>query len=184
MTNASLRRGGARGLALAVVLAAAGCGGAEEAPRANARPLPARAAAQEDPLFPAEPTGPQHLAAVELAVGGRTVRAEVARTETERQCGLMFRRDLGESDGMLFVFPEAEFRTFWMHNTPLPLSIAYVAADGRITQISDMAPMSDETTPSREAVPFALEMRQGWFRAAGVREGDRVDGLARAGAAR
>lgn len=122
----------------------------------------------------------QHLPAIELRVGGRPVRAEVARTDPERHTGLMFRRDLGESEGMLFVFADEDFRAFWMHDTPLPLSIAYVARDGRITQISDMQPLSDETTPSREAVPYALEMHQGWFRAAGVHEGDRVEGLDRA----
>lgn len=92
----------------------------------------------------------------------------------------MGRRDLGENDGMLFVFPRAEFRSFWMHATPLPLSIAYLADDGRITQIADMRPFDETTIESREAVRYALEVNRGWFRAKGVREGDRVEGLDRA----
>jgi uncharacterized membrane protein (UPF0127 family) len=145
-------------------------------------PPPRRAAppAAAGAATPAGPEGPQHLPAIDIRVGGHLVRAEIARTEAERRVGLMRRRDLGESEGMLFVFPRADFRFFWMHDTPLPLSIAYIAADGRITQISDMRPFDEETTPSREAIPYALEMNQGWFRANGVKEGDRVEGLERA----
>ena len=135
----------------------------------------------DDRTAPFVPRGPQHLATIELRLNGRWLTTEVARTEPERQTGLMFRRDLPDDAGMLFVFPFDDFRAFWMHETPLPLSIAYVARDGTITQIADMQSFDEGLTPSREQVPFALEVHQGWFRAAGVREGDRVEGLERAG---
>lgn len=92
----------------------------------------------------------------------------------------MGRRDLGEDEGMLFVYRDDGFRHFWMRNTPLPLSIAFIARDGRITQISNLEPFDEASVSSREAVPYALEVHRGWFRAHGIREGDRVEGLDRA----
>jgi uncharacterized membrane protein (UPF0127 family) len=130
------------------------------------------------------PEKPQHLSKIELKMGGRWVPVEVAKTEKQRQTGLMFRTDLEEGAGMLFVFTASDYRNFWMHETPLPLSIAYIAADGRITQIADLKPYDEDLVPSREQAKYALEVHQGFFRAAGVREGDRVEGLERAGAAK
>jgi uncharacterized membrane protein (UPF0127 family) len=184
---------------LLAVLVLGGCdrpssAGAGNAPRPAAPPAQAQAptatpAPKPPPPPPPQrrpddffiPTEAQHLAAIDLKIGGRWLSAEVARSEPERQTGLMYRNDLGDDAGMLFVFPKDEFRNFWMHDTPLPLSIAYIAADGTITQIADMKPYDEDLTASREQVRYALEVHRGWFRAAGVREGDKVEGLDRAG---
>jgi len=89
----------------------------------------------------------------------------------------MFRTDLGADEGMLFCFPAAEIRSFWMRNTPLPLSVAYLDEAGRIVQIEDMEPFDERSHPSRVPAPFALEVHQGWFRRKRIRVGDRVEGL-------
>ncbi len=177
------RRGATARLPLLALAALGVCPGCDRGAPPG-RPAPDRAppAALAAPATaPADSDrAPQRLSAIELRVGGHRVRAEVARTEDERRKGLMFRRDLGEDEGMLFVFPRDDFRSFWMRNTPLPLSIAYIAADGRISQIEDLRPFDETLVHSREQVRYALEMNRGWFRAHGVREGDRIEGLERA----
>jgi uncharacterized membrane protein (UPF0127 family) len=84
---------------------------------------------------------------------------------------------------MLFVFPDIAPRRFWMKDTPLPLSIAFIADDGRILETADMEPFDTNETRSREPARYALEVRRGWFEARGVKPGDRVHGLERAGRA-
>lgn len=101
----------------------------------------------------------------------------VADEPSERERGLMGVTHLGVDDGMVFVYPEAAPRYFWMKDTPLPLSIAFVGADGRIVAISDMVPLSTALTPSRKPAMYAIEANQGWFLAHGVRVGDSVAGL-------
>lgn len=92
--------------------------------------------------------------------------------------GLMFRESLPEDHGMLFVFADEGYRSFWMKNTSIPLSIAYIDGEGRILQIEDMTPHSLARHRSRDEVPYALEMPQGWFRKNGIAEGDRIEDLA------
>jgi uncharacterized protein len=115
------------------------------------------------------------LASVSIQVGPARILAEIAKTEVERERGLMFRTSLAEGEGMLFVFDKDDRLAFWMKNTKLPLSIAYVASDGTIRQISDMEPFSLATLQSERSVRYALEAPQGWFGRAGVRVGDKVD---------
>ena len=122
-----------------------------------------------------EPSTARGLPKVTLTVGGRSVTAEVADEPAERERGLMFREALAPDAGMLFVYPDARERAFWMKNTPLPLSIAYLDAQGRVVRISDMTPLSTDSVPSGAPAAYALEMAQGWF--AGVQEGDVVTGL-------
>ena len=110
-----------------------------------------------------------------LSVGSAVVSAEIASSPKERELGLMFRRKLDDGKGMLFVFETDDHLTFWMKNTLLPLSIAYIAYDGTIREILDMEPQSLAPVPSQYSVRFALEVPQGWFSRAGVRVGDRVD---------
>lgn len=121
--------------------------------------------------------GDGSLRTVLLQVGGRTVTAEVADEPAERERGLMFREGLAPDTGMLFVYPEARERHFWMKDTPLPLSIAYLDAAGRVVHLADMTPQSTESVPSLQPAAYALEMSQGWFAAANVRVGDTVTGL-------
>ena len=112
---------------------------------------------------------------VELRVGPATFRVEVAATPAARQQGLMFREELGLREGMLFVFDRTEVRSFWMRNTPLPLSIAYIDERGVIVHITDMEPYSEAPVSSRFPARYALEVNRGAFADAGVRVGDRVE---------
>jgi uncharacterized membrane protein (UPF0127 family) len=99
---------------------------------------------------------------------------EMARTITEQQDGLMKRTLMAELEGMIFIYAQDKRMSFWMKDTVLPLSIAFLAADGTITQIEDMKPLdSVNRTMSRQSVRYALEVNQGAFERHGIREGDR-----------
>jgi len=89
----------------------------------------------------------------------------------------MYRFSLRPDQGMVFVFAQPQQLGFWMKNTFVPLSIAFIDSQGRILNIEDMAPQTEATHPSRGLALYALEMRKGWFRDHGVQPGDRVDGL-------
>jgi len=117
------------------------------------------------------------LPAVKLAIKGHKVTAEVAATIDTRTTGLMHRFSLKPDTGMLFVFREPQPLAFWMKNTFVALSIAYMDAQGRIVNIEDMAPQTEDTHPSRGPAQFALEMKKGWFREHGIEPGATVEGL-------
>jgi uncharacterized membrane protein (UPF0127 family) len=119
---------------------------------------------------------PQRLDAITLNAGMHNIRAEVAATPAQRQQGLMYRRDLAQHEGMLFVFPQASTQCFWMRNTPTPLSIAFLRDDGSVVNILDMAPHSEANHCSSEPVRYALEMNQGWFAKRGVKPGFKLKG--------
>ncbi len=108
----------------------------------------------------------------QLTIKGKKLRVEVARTEDEKARGLMFRDKLGADEGMLFVYEEEEFLTFWMKNTPLPLSIAFIDQKGRIVDIQDMEPFSLRTHTSARPARYALEMNRNWFQKNGINVGD------------
>lgn len=120
---------------------------------------------------------PQSLPITTIKVGPHPVAAEVAATPDQRTIGLMYRFSLPADHGMLFVFPEPQPLSFWMRNTYIPLSIAYIDVEGRILNVVEMAPRSDATHPSRGEALYALEMRKGWFADKGVGPGTRVSGL-------
>ncbi|MGO9307764.1 MAG: DUF192 domain-containing protein [Spirochaetia bacterium] len=109
---------------------------------------------------------------VTIRSGGQTLTVEVARTEADRARGLMERTNLGPRDGMIFVFEKDDHLTFWMKNTPTPLSIAFLSAEGKVLQIEDMEPFSESIVRSRLSARYALEMRKGAFSALGIAEGD------------
>jgi uncharacterized protein len=115
------------------------------------------------------------LKALTLKVGPSQVLAEIARTETERERGLMFRTSLADGAGMLFVFDKDDRLAFWMKNTKIPLSLAYIASDGTIRQIADLEPGSLASVQAERSVRYALEVPRGWFDRAGVGVGDKVD---------
>jgi hypothetical protein len=106
------------------------------------------------------------------------VFAEVVSQREDRALGLMYRRSLAPDSGMLFVFDADESQRFWMKNTLIPLSIAYITRDSLITDILEMAPL-DTTTPyvSSKQVRYALEMNSGWFQTRGIKPGDTVRGI-------
>lgn len=112
---------------------------------------------------------------VELRVGSDIYRVEVARSPEERQTGLMNREELGEFEGMLFVFERDQQLSFWMKDTLVPLSIAYLGKDGTIKEMYDMTPLSTRPVGSRFSARYALELPQGAFERSGARVGDRID---------
>jgi hypothetical protein len=117
------------------------------------------------------------LPTVPLSINGHKITAEVAATDEHRATGLMHRFSLKPDHGMVFVFGRAEPQAFWMKNTFIPLSIAFIGADGRIINVDDMAPQDETTHWSKGPARFALEMRKGWFAERGIRAGDIVKGL-------
>lgn len=114
-----------------------------------------------------------------LRIGEHSIRAELANTPQTRQNGLMFRRHLASSSGMIFVFPTPQGVSMWMKNTLIPLSVAFLDAEGRILNIEDMEPHSEKPHSSTSFAKYALEMNQGWFSARAIREGEQVSGLKR-----
>ncbi len=128
---------------------------------------------------PLATAAPPALPTIELAISGHKIAAEVAATPSERETGLMNRFSLRQDSGMLFVFEQPETLSFWMKNTYIPLSIAFIDANGSILNIEDMAPQTESTHWSKGPALFALEMRKGWFAERGVTAGDRVEGVAK-----
>jgi uncharacterized membrane protein (UPF0127 family) len=126
-----------------------------------------------------QPVAAQSLPTTELTINGHRVTAEVASTVATRAVGLMRRFSLRPDHGMLFVFNAPQPLSFWMKDTYIPLSIAFIAADGRILNIEDMAPQTESLHNSRGAAMFALEMKKGWFAQLAITAGDRIDGLAK-----
>ncbi len=112
-----------------------------------------------------------------LHIGQLRIQAEIARTPQSHERGLMQRDYLCPDCGMLFVFPEAGRLSFWMKNTPLPLSIAFIAADGTILNIEEMQPNTTNTHSAQGDALYALEMNKSWFAKNGVKPGHRVRGL-------
>ncbi len=117
------------------------------------------------------------LPATTLTIGSQKLVAEVAATPEQRSVGLMYRFSLKPDHGMIFVFERPEPQAFWMKNTFIPLSIAFIGSDGRIVNIADMAPQNESRHWSAGPAQYALEMRKGWFAEHGIGSGDRVDGL-------
>jgi hypothetical protein len=118
----------------------------------------------------------QKLPATPLKAGFHLIQAEVAATPEQRQVGLMHRKEMPANDGMLFVFEQPAQQCFWMKNTLIPLSIAFLAEDGSVVNIADMKPQSLDSHCSAKPVRFALEMNQGWFARRGIKPGFRIEG--------
>ncbi|MDD4932751.1 MAG: DUF192 domain-containing protein [Methylacidiphilaceae bacterium] len=114
-------------------------------------------------------------APLRLSVGTGRLTVEVARTHEELSRGLMYRRTLGEDAGMLFLLPREGVASFWMANTTIPLSVAFLDRDGIILEIHDLQPLDTRIVASRSArVCFALEVNRDWFTRHGVREGEAI----------
>lgn len=119
----------------------------------------------------------ENSATLPLTIGKQLFQVEVAATPRERERGLMVRKQLPANGGMLFVFEQAAPHCFWMHNTPLPLSIAFIDSQGRIVNLADMQPHSDDLHCARTNVRYALEVAQGGFAQRGITAGAQVEGL-------
>ncbi len=120
--------------------------------------------------------GPQKLPAIKLNAGIHVISAELATTEEQREIGLMFRPAMGANEGMLFVFERAGQQCFWMKNTLIPLSAAFIADDGSIVNIEAMKPQTLDGHCSARPVRFVLEMNDGWFAKRGIKPGARLRG--------
>ena len=117
-----------------------------------------------------------NLPRVALTAGMYRIDAQVASTPTQRQIGLMQRRDMPAHEGMLCVFEQPGVQCFWMKNTPLPLTAAFVADDGTIVNLADMQPLSEDSHCSAKPVRYVLEMNQGWFAQRGLKAGSKLGG--------
>jgi uncharacterized membrane protein (UPF0127 family) len=120
--------------------------------------------------------GPQKLPQIRLNAGIHNINAELASTPQQREIGLMFREAMPANDGMLFVFESPGQQCFWMKNTLIPLSVAFVADDGSVVNIEDMKPQTLDGHCSLKPVRFVLEMNKGWFDKRGIKAGSRLRG--------
>ena len=122
-------------------------------------------------------SGPQpKLPTTPLTIGIHVVQAELAVTPDQQATGMMFRTSMGTNEGMLFVNDDAGVRCFWMRNTLVPLTIAFIADDGTIVNTADMEPRSEKSHCSAQPVRFALEMNLGWFAKRGIKPGAKISG--------
>ena len=119
---------------------------------------------------------PQDLPAIKLGAGIYSIKAQVAQTDAQRTTGLMYRPTMPNNEGMLFVFPQAGQQCFWMKNTLLPLSAAFIADDGTIVNIEDMKPQTLDPHCSKKPVRYVLEMNVGWFAKRGIKAGSQLAG--------
>lgn len=117
---------------------------------------------------------------IELTAGFHRIEAEVAAQDSHRQVGLMNRKTMPAQRGMLFVFPQANTHCMWMRNTLIPLSVAFLDQDGRIINIADMQPHSEDNHCAKQPAHYALEMNRGWFAQRGIQAGTKLRGLERA----
>ena len=132
-------------------------------------------------MFPSLPAWAQesaqmNLQRVALSAGMHQISAQVALTPEQREIGLMFRKDMPQHEGMIFVFDQPSKRCFWMKNTLLPLTAAFVADDGTIVNLVDMKPQSLDPHCSDKPVRYVLEMNQGWFAKKGIKAGSKLQG--------
>jgi hypothetical protein len=112
-----------------------------------------------------------------VKVGPHPLNVEVASSEPQRMQGLMFREKLGRNDGMLFIFDEPAYQSMWMKDTLIPLSVAFIDAEGRILNILDMEPQTLDTHSSAGPAVYAIETNKGWFAEKKVKAGEKVTGL-------
>lgn len=117
-----------------------------------------------------------HLPRTKLSAGMHILDVQLAQTAQERQIGLMFRKEMPQHEGMLFIFEQATTQCFWMRNTFIPLTAAFIADDGTIVNLADMKPLSDDSHCSARPVRFVLEMNQGWFSKRSISAGFKLGG--------
>lgn len=127
--------------------------------------------------LPAQAQEPQlDLRRVKLTAGMYQIDTQLAMTPQQREVGLMFRKEMPQAEGMLFIFEQPATQCFWMKNTILPLTAAFVADDGRIVNLADMKPQTEDSHCSEEPVRYVLEMNQGWFAKKNLKKGNKLVG--------
>jgi uncharacterized membrane protein (UPF0127 family) len=117
-----------------------------------------------------------NLQRVTLSAGMHQIDAQVAQTPDQRTIGLMFRKDMPQHEGMLFIFEQPSVQCFWMKNTLLPLTAAFVADDGTVVNLADMKPQTTDSHCSDKPVRYVLEMNCGWFAKKGIKAGMKLAG--------
>jgi uncharacterized membrane protein (UPF0127 family) len=116
------------------------------------------------------------LPRVRLSAGMYQIDAQVAQSSDQRATGLMYRKQMPQHEGMLFAFEQPGVQCFWMKNTLLPLTAAFIADDGEIVNMADMKPQTTDSHCSARPVRYVLEMNQGWFTKRGIKAGTRLAG--------
>jgi hypothetical protein len=116
----------------------------------------------------------QNFLKIPLYINDKEIWVEVAKTPAERAKGLMGRKHLGQEEGMFFIFETEDYHAFWMKDTLIPLSIAFIDKSGRIVEIADMKPLSLDSHSPPKPVLYTLEMKKGWFSMNGIKVGDMI----------
>lgn len=124
----------------------------------------------------AQATPQTDLPRITLQAGMYRIDTQVAQTQEQRQVGLMYRKEMPQQEGMLFVFEQPAVQCFWMKNTLLPLTAAFIADDGTIVNLADMKPQTTDSHCSQKPVRYVLEMNQGWFQKKGLKAGAKLAG--------
>jgi uncharacterized membrane protein (UPF0127 family) len=132
---------------------------------------------QEETPGPEVPASNAHAGLHKLTIRGTAVYVDIADNSDSRARGLMFRDEMPEDEGMLFIYAEPGKRWFWMEDTYIRLSLAYIDENGKIFQLVDMEPLDKTTQPSQRLAQYVLEVNQGWFRKHGIKVGDIVGNL-------
>jgi uncharacterized membrane protein (UPF0127 family) len=127
-------------------------------------------------LSHAQNTAQIDLPRIKLSAGMHLIDTQVAASPEQRATGLMFRKEMPQTEGMLFVFEQATQQCFWMKNTLLPLTAAFVADDGTIVNLADMKPQTTDSHCSTQPVRYVLEMNQGWFGKKNIKAGFKLSG--------
>lgn len=127
--------------------------------------------------FPLYALAQQAMPVVELSAGMHRIRAEVAADYGSRMTGLMHRPSMPQGSGMLFIFDESAVHCMWMKNTLIPLSVAFIDESGRILNIENMTPHSEQSHCASRPARYALEMNRGWFESRGIKPGIRLGGI-------
>jgi uncharacterized membrane protein (UPF0127 family) len=127
-------------------------------------------------FFSSAQDAPQQLPTIRLSTGMHVLQVQVAQTPEQQQIGLMFRKTMSTNEGMLFIFDEPRQQCFWMKNTLLPLSVAFIDDSGTVANIDDMKPQTLDSHCSTKPVRFVLEMNVGWFDKRGIKAGSKFQG--------
>lgn len=125
---------------------------------------------------PAQETPQTDLQRITLTAGIHQIDTQVAITPSQHAIGLMHRKELDQQEGMLFVFPSVGMQCFWMKNTQIPLTAAFLADDGMILNLADMKPQTEDSHCPIKPVRYVLEVNKGWFAKRGIKPGMRISG--------
>jgi uncharacterized membrane protein (UPF0127 family) len=125
----------------------------------------------------AQDKAPPKLRAINVKVAGHPLKVEVADTDESRARGLMFRQGMPRNEGMLFIFTDPGYHSMWMMNTYIPLSVAFIDGEGKILNILDMQPKTQDTHSAAGPARYAIETNLGWFAEKKIKAGDKVTGL-------